>query len=75
MQDYQVDIWDMRKPFVRLGRDSSSQTVKEWCLMYESCAARKAPIPRSRGPLQNVKAGYPLQLVAVDITLSKTKNS
>ena len=53
-----------------------SQTVKEWCLTCESCAARKAPIPRRRGPLQNIKAGYPLQLVAVDIMgpFPKTKN-
>jgi len=61
MQDQQVDIWDMRKPFVRWRRGSSDldQTVKECCLTCESCAARKAPIPRRHGPLQNVKAGYP----------------
>ena len=53
-----------------------SQSVKEWCLTCESCAARKAPIPRRRGPLQNIKTGYPFQLVAVDIMgpFPKTKN-
>ena len=53
-----------------------SQAVKEWCLTCESCAARKAPIPRRRGPLQNIKAGYPLQLVAVNIMgpFPNTKN-
>jgi len=53
-----------------------SQAVKEWCLTCESCAARKAPIPRRRGSLQNIKTGYPLQMVAVDIMgpFPKTKN-
>ena len=32
-----------------------------------NCAARKSPAPKNRAPLQSVKVGCPMQLVAVDI--------
>ena len=41
--------------------------VKDWCNRCASCAARKNPVPTTRAPLQSIKTGYPLQLVAMDI--------
>eukprot|EP00731_Ephydatia_muelleri_P039162 Em1159g2a len=57
----------------------SEDAVVEWCKTCPTCAARKNPSRKSRAPLQSVTAGYPLQLVAVDIvgplTPSKTENT
>eukprot|EP00731_Ephydatia_muelleri_P018416 Em0011g456a len=56
-----------------------SEDAVEWCKTCPTCAARKNPSRKSRAPLQSVTAGYPLQLVAVDIvgplTPSKTENT
>ena len=57
-----------------------SEDAVEWCKTCPTCAARKNPSRKSRAPLQSVQtAGYPLQLVAVDIvgplTPSKTENT
>ena len=56
-----------------------SEDAVEWCKTCPTCAARKNPSHKSRAPLQSVTAGYPLQLVAVDIvgplTPSKTENT
>ena len=41
--------------------------VHAWCRTCSTCAARKTPAPRPRAPLQSVKAGFPMQIVAVDI--------
>ncbi len=41
--------------------------IKEWCRTCTECAARKSQPPKRHAPLQNVKAGYPMQLVAMDI--------
>ena len=41
--------------------------VCEWIKRCGQCAARKTPAPKNRAPLQSVKTGYPMQLVAVDI--------
>ena len=41
--------------------------VKLWCKCCADCAARKNPGQRRRAPLQSVQAGYPMQIVAVDI--------
>ena len=52
--------------------------VCEWCKLCQDCASVKTPPTRNRAPLQSVKVGYPLQMVAVDIvgpfTESKTGN-
>ena len=42
-------------------------TLTNWCNRCASCAARKNPVPTTRAPLQSIKTGYPLQLVAMDI--------
>eukprot|EP00731_Ephydatia_muelleri_P038117 Em0659g1a len=56
-----------------------SEDAVEWCKTCPTCAARKNPSRKSRAPLQSVTAGYPLQLVAVDIvgplTPSRTENT
>ena len=44
-----------------------SDDVKKWCKTCATCAARKNPSQKSRALLQNVVAGYPMQIVAVDI--------
>ena len=41
--------------------------MSDWCANCPSCATCKNPIPNARAPLTSIKAGYPLQLVAVDI--------
>ena len=40
-----------------------------------TCASRKSPAPKHRGPLRSITAGYPMQVVAMDIVgpLPKTK--
>jgi hypothetical protein len=32
-----------------------------------SCATRRRPVPKQHAPLQTIQAGYPMQIVAVDI--------
>ena len=44
-----------------------STDVKTWCQCCPACTTRKTPAPRNRAPLQSVKVGYPMQMVAVDI--------
>ena len=44
-----------------------SQDVRDWCHTCATCATRKTPAPKNRAPLQTIKAGYPMQVVAVDI--------
>jgi len=44
-----------------------SQSIKEWCLACPHCAARKSPHQKNRGALQNIKSGYPKQIIAMDI--------
>ena len=41
--------------------------VQQWCKTCPECAARKTPAPKRHAPLQNVKTGYPMQIVAADI--------
>ena len=41
--------------------------VWEFCRTCSECTSRESPSPRNRGPLTPVKAGYPMQIVAVDI--------
>ena len=44
-----------------------SRSVSDWCQTCPSCAARKRPSQKRRGPLQNLRAGYPLEVIAMDI--------
>ena len=41
--------------------------VRDWCRTCAPCAARKTPAPRGRAALHSIQAGYPMQMVAVDI--------
>ena len=41
--------------------------VENWCRNCAKCARRKTPVPNTRAPLQSIKAGYPMQIVAADI--------
>ena len=41
--------------------------VRDWINTCSNCAARKTQPPKNRSPLQNMKAGAPMQLVAADI--------
>ena len=43
------------------------EAVKVWCRCCADCAARKSPGQRRRAPLQSMQAGYPMQIIAVDI--------
>lgn len=50
--------------------------VKNFCRACPNCATRKTPTPKRRAPLGTIKAGYPMQIVAVDILgpLPETEN-
>ena len=41
--------------------------VQHWVRTCEACSTRKSAAPKRRAPLQTVKAGSPMQVVAVDI--------
>ena len=41
--------------------------VKNWCRACPSCSTRKTPTPKQRAPLGSLQAGYPMQIVSVDI--------
>jgi len=41
--------------------------VKNWCNTCTTCATHKTVPPKQKAALQTVTAGYPLQIVAVDI--------
>ena len=41
--------------------------VKDWCNTCPNCVTRKSSGTKRRAPLQTIKAGYPMQIVAVDI--------
>lgn len=43
------------------------QDVAIWCETCETCATRKSRPAKNRAPLQTVKVGFPMQVVAVDI--------
>ena len=41
--------------------------IKNWCNTCVTCATHKSSAPKQKAALQTVQAGYPLQMVAVDI--------
>ena len=41
--------------------------VRNWCRTCEACQTRKSAPKRNHAPLQTIKTGYPMQVVAVDI--------
>ena len=41
--------------------------VARWCQTCEACSTRKTAPKKNRSPLQTIQAGYPLQVVGVDI--------
>ena len=41
--------------------------VRNWCLTCKDCATRKTHAPARRAPLGTVTAGYPTQVMAVDL--------
>ena len=57
-------LYRLKKRFYWPGH---SDDVRKWCKTCATCTARKNPSKRGKAPLQNVVAGYPMQIVAVDI--------
>ena len=41
--------------------------MRDWCSNCGKYAARKAPSSKARAPIISVAAGYPMQLVAMDV--------
>lgn len=41
--------------------------VKNWCRNCQPCARRKMPVPRRHAPLGTIRAGSPMQIIAMDI--------
>ena len=44
-----------------------SLDIKTWCQTCSTCASRKTATPKNCAPLQTIKAGSPMQVIAVDI--------
>ena len=44
-----------------------TEAVKDWCRTCIPCTTRKTAAPRRKAPLQSLQAGYPMQIVCVDI--------
>ena len=44
------------------------EDVKNWCQTCPTCVTKKSPVPKGHAPMQTVRAGYPMQVIAVDIT-------
>ena len=43
------------------------QNIHNWCKTCKVCATRKSAPKKNCAPLQRIKTGYPMQIVAVDI--------
>ena len=41
--------------------------VRDWCQTCKACAKRKSPVPGRQAPMQTITAGYPTQVMAVDL--------
>ena len=41
--------------------------LQDWCQTCPECATRKLKVPRQRAPLGTITAGYPTQIMAVDL--------
>ena len=50
--------------------------VRDWCQTCKACAKQNSPVPGRQAPLQTITAGYPTQVMAVDLLgpLPKSKN-
>ena len=50
--------------------------VRDWCQTCKICAKRKSPAPGRQAPMQTITAGYPIQVMAVDLLgpLPESKN-
>ena len=46
---------------------SHFNAVRDWCQTCPECATRKLKAPRRRAPLGTITAGYPTQIMAVDL--------
>ena len=44
-----------------------TDAVKDYCATCATCCTRKSAAPKRRAGLQTIQAGYPLQIVCVDI--------
>ena len=53
-------------------------SVHEWCQTCHICMSRKGPQQTRQGALENMKTGYPLEIMAMDVVgplpTSKTGN-
>ena len=57
----------LRKARERFYWPGMSRSVSDWCRTCPSCAACKGTGQKRHGALQNMKTGYPLEIVAMDI--------
>ena len=50
--------------------------IRDWCQTCKTCAKRKSPVPGRQAPMQTITAGYPTQVMAVDLLgpLPESKN-
>ena len=50
--------------------------VRDWCQTSKACAKRKSPVPGRQAPMQTITAGYPTQVMVVNLLgpLPESKN-
>ena len=58
------NLTKLREHFYWPGMKTS---VHEWCQTCNSCMSRKGPQQTPQGALENIKAGYPLEITAMVI--------
>ena len=51
----------------RLYWPGCTEAVLEWCRNCRSCTMRKTTAAKRRAHLQTIKAGYPMQIMCVDL--------
>ena len=42
-------------------------TTKDWCLTCQNCSTRKSPTHPRKAPLSTIRAGYPSQIITLDL--------
>ena len=57
----------VKERFYWPGMQHDVLVLRNWCRTCEACQTRKSAPKKNHAPLQTIKAGFPMQVVAVDI--------
>ena len=56
-----------QKKTVKMLKERFYNNVQDWCQTRATCARRNSPPTSHRAPLQTIVAGYPTQVMAIDL--------